>query len=151
MDSQRREPKEAGMGRELAARRLGEKARGSARASGLLLGWLDSDQRHHQPATKPHRQEFVLDSQPPDFPEQVLVCSDHRIGPFSEKPQTPAVPEISTDLDTLRSQKSAVIIPGRRAYFPPHRHFGGSPVFQQIAMSTVDSPNTLERKPGMFW
>ena len=60
------------MGRELAARRLGEKARGSARASGLLLGRLNSDQRHHQPATEPHRQDFVLDGQPPGFLEQVL-------------------------------------------------------------------------------
>ena len=85
MDSQHREPKEAGFGRELAARRLGEKARGSARASRVLLSRLNSDQRHHQSATEPHRQEFVLDSQPPDFPEQVLVCSDHQIRPFREK------------------------------------------------------------------
>ncbi|NQW48840.1 MAG: hypothetical protein HQ464_13860 [Planctomycetes bacterium] len=36
------------------------------------------------------------------------------------------------------------------AFFPPHRHFGGSPVHQQIETSTLDSPSTLARKPGMF-
>ncbi len=85
MAEQRREPKRAGLGRELAARRLGEKARGSARSRGVLRGRLNSDQRHHQSATEPHRKEFVLDSEPSDFPEQVLVCSDHQIGPFSGK------------------------------------------------------------------
>ena len=33
-------------------------------------------------------------------------------------------------------------------YFPPHRHFGGSPFQKQIAMSTPLRPKTLTRKPS---
>jgi len=36
------------------------------------------------------------------------------------------------------------------AYFPPHRHFGGSPFQKQIAIRTPLRPKTLTRKPGTF-